>query len=296
MTKRRGGVVSGWDDLHDSVGESSPIDGLGMQAGAGARSRATRSVALGDLVGNPFNPRDSIGNLDDLASIVDYQLQPAIAVTRDAFLKLYSEATIKARWVVIIGNRRLEAARKFGRAELDIVVKDELAKDKGTLLSAVIAENVDRQGFDVIEEAKAVEQLVAEYGSVNAAAEHLHKVPGWVSQRRNLLKLEPEVQEAIRRGDLAVREARTWGRLPKEEQVARWRAVAEKKEAGKRSAEPSDVSCVADEERAATSVRTVTRALRKFDTAPAGLAVALRDHLGEVRAKTLVSALRKVLK
>ena len=57
--------------------------------------------------------------------------------------------------MVIIGNRRLAAAQKFGRPELDIVVKDELAKDRATLLTAIIAENVDRSGFDVIEESQS---------------------------------------------------------------------------------------------------------------------------------------------
>ena len=42
--------------------------------------------------------------------------------------------------------------------------------------------------------------------------------------------------------------------------------------------------------------RSVTRALRKFDTEPNALAVALRDHLGETGARTLVSHLRKLLK
>ena len=136
--------------------------------------------------------------------------------------------SISARWVVIIGNRRLAAAQKFGRPELDIVVKDELAKDRATLLTAVIAENVDRSGFDVIEEAKAVESLVGEYGSADAAAEHLRKSKTWVSHRRALLKLAPDLQEATRRGDLAIREARSLARVPLEQQVARWNAARDR--------------------------------------------------------------------
>ena len=124
------------------------------------RSGMSRSVPLRDLVTNPHNPRDSVGDLDELASIAEFQLQPVVAVTRDAFQKLYPDTAVSARWVVIIGNRRLAAAHKFGRPELDVVIKDELAKDPATLLTAVIAENVDRSGFDVIEEAKAVQRLV----------------------------------------------------------------------------------------------------------------------------------------
>jgi ParB family transcriptional regulator, chromosome partitioning protein len=200
----RGGVKT-FDDLVDAVGDNSSVDGNANTPVVAPRSGLSRSVALRDLVGNPHNPRDSVGDLDELASIVDFQLQPVVVVTRRAFQNLYPEITISARWVVIIGNRRLAAAQKFGRPELDIVIKDELAKDRATLLTAVISENVDRSGFDVIEEAKAVERLVGEYGSADAAAEHLRKSKTWVSHRRALLKLAPDLQEATRRGDLAIR-------------------------------------------------------------------------------------------
>ncbi len=148
----RGGVKS-FESLVDAVGDDSAVDGT-AQSLAPSRSALSRSVPLRDLVGNPHNPRDSVGDLSELASIAEFQLQPVVAVSRQAFVSLYPEATVTARWVVILGNRRLAAAHKFGRTTLDIVVKDELAADRGTLLSAIIAENVDRSGFDVIEEAQ----------------------------------------------------------------------------------------------------------------------------------------------
>jgi ParB family chromosome partitioning protein len=251
------------------------------------------------LVANPYNPRDSVGDLEELASIADFQLQPVVVVTRGAFQNIYPDAGISARWVVIIGNRRLAAAQKFGRPELDIVIKDELAKDRATLLTAVISENVDRSGFDVIEEAKAVESLVGEYGSADAAAEHLRKSKTWVSHRRALLNLAPNLQEATRRGDLAIREARSLARVPLEQQVARWNAARDRRTAdadvddkpGEGSGESPPSA-----QPASPSLRSVTKALRKFDTEPNALAVALRDQLGETGARTLVSQLRKLLK
>ncbi|MBN3458395.1 ParB N-terminal domain-containing protein [Mycobacterium sp. DSM 3803] len=291
----KGGVRS-FDSLLDAVGDKSSVDGTGADAGAASRPGMSRSVPLRDLVGNPHNPRDSVGDLDELASIVEFQLQPVVAVSRAAYEKLYPEDKITARWVVIIGNRRLAAAHKFGRPELDIVVKDELASDRGRLLTAVISENVDRSGFDVIEEAKAVEQLVGEFGSADAAAEHLKKSKAWVSQRRALLNLAPELQEAMRRGDLAVREARSLARVPMEKQVARWRSATGDRDTdrGSGAAEPRQGERSRDEN--GLPVRAVTKALRKFDAEPRGLALALRDYLGEAGAKTLASDLRKVLK
>lgn len=294
-TRPKGGVRS-FDSLIDAVGDKSSVDGTASDGALQLRSGLTRPVPLRDLVGNPNNPRDFVGDLDELASIVEFQLQPVVAVSRAAYEKLYPDAKIAARWVVVIGNRRLAAAHKFGRPELDIVIKDELAKDRGTLLSAIISENVDRSGFDVIEEAKAVEQLVQELGSADAAAEHLKKSKSWVSQRRALLNLAPELQEAMRRGDLAVREARSLARVPMEKQVARWRSATEDrdKDQGSGATEPPKAEASGDE--TGLPVRAVTKALRKFDAEPRGLALALREYLGEAGARTLASDLRKVLK
>jgi ParB family transcriptional regulator, chromosome partitioning protein len=293
----RGGVKT-FDALVDQVGDNSAVDGTDSAAVVTPRSGMSRSVPLRDLVTNPHNPRDSVGDLDELASIAEFQLQPVVAVTRNAFQKLYPDTAVSARWVVIIGNRRLAAAHKFGRPELDVVIKDELAKDPATLLTAVIAENVDRSGFDVIEEAKAVQRLVDLYGSADLAADHLRKSKTWVSQRRALLSLAPDLQEATRRGDLAIREARTLARVPLEQQVAKWNAGRGAKpgrgdgdgSSPQGSGEPSPGRD------GAHSLRSVTKALRKFDSEPHTLASALHEELGESGTKTLVSHLRKLLK
>ncbi|VAZ69743.1 putative chromosome-partitioning protein ParB [Mycobacterium kansasii] len=290
----RGGVKT-FDGLVEAVGDNSAVDGDARPIGP--RPLVTRSVPLRDLIANPHNPRDSVGDLDELASIAEFQLQPAVVVTRAAFEKLYPETSISARWVVVIGNRRLAAAHKFGRAELDVVVKDELAKDRATLLTAVISENVDRSGFDVIEEAKAVESLVNEYGSADAAADHLRKSKTWVSQRRALLKLAPALQEATRRGDLAIREARSLARVPLEQQVTRWTAVSDRRGSGRATeANGKSGAEVGGGEAASRTSRSISRALHKFDFAPDELAVALRDQLGDAGAKALIVQLRKLLK
>lgn len=293
----RGGVKT-FEGLVDAVGDNSTVDGNTQAAVVAPRSSMSRSVPLKDLVANPHNPRDSLGDLDELASIAEFQLQPAVAVTRSAFQKLYPDTTVSARWVVIIGNRRLAAAHKFGRTELDIVVKDELAKDAATLLTAVIAENVDRSGFDVIEEAKAVQRLVDLYGSADLAADHLRKSKTWVSHRRALLGLAPELQEALRSGDLAIREARSLARVPLAQQVARWNAKNEPDPGVDSVAAERRGSGVADAESGpdgtAPSLRPVTRAIRKFDTEPHALALALREALGATGTKTLINQLRKL--
>lgn len=293
----RGGVTS-FESLADKVGDDSSVDGTARSTTDSHRSAASRSVALRDLMGNPFNPRDSLGDLSELQSIVEYQLQPVVAVTKAAFQALYPDAKLSARWVVIIGNRRLAAAHEFGRPTLDIVVKDELAKDRGTLLSAIIAENVDRSGFDVIEEAKAVSSLVDVYGRADMAAEHLRKSKTWVSQRLALLKLAPQLQDALRAGDLAIREARALAQVPLEQQVNRWtagRGRGTDSSGGDADRSPGEGSGGHDSGGAAP-MRALTRAVRNFDADPHSLAAALHEQIGETGTKTLISQLRKLVR
>jgi ParB family chromosome partitioning protein len=266
--------------LAASVGDNSPVE-----RGASMDSRpAALTTPLDDLVANPRNPRDDVGNLEDLESIADMQLQPAVAVTKAAYLKLYPKDAITAKYVVVNGCRRLAAARKYGRTDLLVHVNDELARDRVTLISASIAENVDRQDFDVIEEAKAVDALVAECGRADEAAKRLKKTPGWVSQRRALLALDPELQTALRRGELAIREARSLAQVPLEQQVVRWRALMNKKD---RSGEGSGTG----PPRSASRIKVLGTALGQFDAKPELLADALRTYLGDDGVNRLVHLL-----
>ena len=292
----RGGITD-WDSLLGDVGSNSPVDG-GTATASRTLSAASKSVALDDLVPNPHNPRDSLGDLAELASIADHQLQPAVAVTRAAFRALFPDAEVAGKWVVIIGNRRLAAAAKFGRPTLDIIVKDDLARDRATLLSAVISENVDRKGFDVIEEAKAVEQLVAECGTAEAAKESLKKSSTWITQRRALLKLHPQLQDAVRGGELAIREARELAKAAPEEQLARWHALNRHRNGGGAAPQTGGRSGAntGSDAPGASRARSLSRALRRFDTDPAALAGALYDELGERGVKTLLSQLRQRLR
>jgi ParB family transcriptional regulator, chromosome partitioning protein len=271
----RGGRTS-LASLANEVGDNSSVDQIAAMP--------SRKAPLADLAPNPRNPRDDLGDLSDLASIADMQLQPAVVVTKGAYLKLYPDDRIDTRFVVINGCRRLAAAHKFGRTDLEIVVNDEIARDRITLISASIAENVDRQDLDVIEEAKAVESLVEECGSAAEAATRLRRTEAWVSQRRKLLSLAPELQTALRQGELAIRLARSLAQVPLEQQVARWRAAQDKKNDDRHDNGTTD-------KRRPSPSRVIASALNEFGSKPQLLADALRSHLGPAGVQTLLAML-----
>jgi ParB family chromosome partitioning protein len=269
------------------VGENSPVD----RPSAGG---TPTNVPLSELAPNPRNPRDDLGDLSDLISITGTQLQPALVVTRDAYLRLYpeDETTIGlARWVVINGCRRLAAAENFGRPNLDIVVKDEVAKDRVTLLAAAVIENVGRRDFDVIEEAKAVELLISECGTVEKAAMKLAKSKGWISQRRALLQLTPELQTALRNGEIAIRTARSLAQVPPEEQVEAWNSERERQSQGTELDSVSTDDGRKPAERVPVTAAKVTRTFRRLDADPDTLAEALVDYLGDDGLRALLAAL-----
>ena len=70
------------------VGDNSPVD-------RPAAGTTPTNVPLSELAPNPRNPRDDLGDLSDLVSITGTQLQPALVVTRDAYLRLYPEDETK---------------------------------------------------------------------------------------------------------------------------------------------------------------------------------------------------------
>jgi ParB family chromosome partitioning protein len=210
-------------------------------------------------------------------------------VSRGAWLELWPEdepALSGAKWVVVNGCRRLAAARRFGREGLDVVIRDSLAVDRETILWAAVVENIDREDFDVLEEAHAVELMVAEIGGASAVASRLGKSEGWVSQRRALLKLAPELQQSLRAGELALRDARTLATVPRAEQVAAWQAAKEREQEPKGEKKGPTPSPAAP-----LSPRAAVRALRRLRTDPATLATAVRDVFTAEQIEELVNAL-----
>ncbi|MFE7547017.1 ParB/RepB/Spo0J family partition protein [Streptomyces gardneri] len=185
------------------------------------------SVTLDKLVATRFNPRRNFGTDDDLqafgAVLAKKQLQPAVAVSRTAYLKLWpDEAVGAATHVIANGERRLRASRAVGRPTLEIVVRDDIAISRAGFLDAVLSENIDREDLNPIERAFAIETMVQELGGADAVAEHYDKTKGWVSQQRSLLKLAPDTQLLVASGEMPVRFARSITSLSPADQLVAW--------------------------------------------------------------------------
>jgi ParB family chromosome partitioning protein len=219
------------------------VAGSGTDPGPQLR-RPPATVPLEQVAANPVNPRQDLGDLTDLAASLREvgQLQPCVVVSRPAFLGLYPEREASiggARFVVVAGSRRRTAAELAQLPTLDVVVRDELAGTRAKFFAAAVTENITRRDFDPVEEALAIQGLVAECGSGTAVAKLLGYTKGWVSQRLKLLELSDPMRDLVRAGEVPVRDARRLAKLPAAQQLPAWR---HEQDARERAAEATDAS------------------------------------------------------
>ncbi|MFE6743864.1 ParB/RepB/Spo0J family partition protein [Streptomyces tubercidicus] len=188
------------------------------------------TLPLKKLIPTRFNPRRNFGSEEDLKEfglrLKKRQLQPAVVVSRSAYLKLWPEEEEnvgETPYVIANGERRYRASHAAGLTTLNVVHNEDVAKSRADFLDAVLAENNDREDLDPIERALGIETMVTELGGADRVAAHYGKTKGWVSQQRKLLKLTPVLQELVSKGDLPIRVARDIAGLPTAEQAAAWK-------------------------------------------------------------------------
>ncbi|MFC9297005.1 ParB/RepB/Spo0J family partition protein [Streptomyces sp. NPDC057011] len=182
-------------------------------------------VPIEALAHNPFNLREDLTELDELAASLTArgQLQPLAVATRMAFMEAHPGATDglgRAPYVVIDGNRRLAAAHLAGLKTIQIHVNDALAASSSDILESALIANIHRVDVAPMDQARALQELVDVHGSQAQVAKRLGKTPAWVSQRLTLLNLTPTLQDKVESGELKVEPARRIGRLPQEAQQA----------------------------------------------------------------------------
>ncbi|KOU29057.1 hypothetical protein ADK52_06490 [Streptomyces sp. WM6372] len=186
---------------------------------------APSEVPIEALAHNPFNLREDLTELDELAQslISRGQLQPLAVATRMAFMEAHPGQTDglgRAPYVVIDGNRRLAAAQLAGLKTMHIHVNDALSASAADILESALIANVHRVDVAPMDQARALQELVDVHGSQAQVAKRLGKTAAWVSQRLTLLNLTPALQEKVDTGELKVEPARRIGRLPQERQEA----------------------------------------------------------------------------
>jgi len=128
-----------------------------------------------------------------------------------------------SRYLLVVGERRLRAAKLAGLAKIPAIVR-ELGREKS--LELALIENIQRENLNPIEVATALERMARE---LQLSHEELAKRTGknrtTVTNLMRLLRLPADICDLVAREQLSSGHARALLALPKEEQQ---RTVAEK--------------------------------------------------------------------
>lgn len=175
------------------------------------------NVAVEDIAANPNQPRKSFNDekLKQLSASIkeDGILQPVVVRRRGNSYEL------------IMGERRLQAARLAGAPTIPVIVKE--VRDVDSLRLALV-ENIQRENLNAIEVAVAYRELVASYGLSQAElAGMVGRDRSSVANTLRLLNLPDEVQKMIADERITEGHARALLSLPtQKEQLAMARRIA----------------------------------------------------------------------
>jgi ParB family chromosome partitioning protein len=211
----------------DSSGTGSPATGspaTPLSAGSPVRSAPSadapgalgvpgaqlREVSVDDVVPNPKQPRQVFDDeaLEELShSVKEFGLLQPIVVRENA-----GTDGGAVTYELIMGERRLRAARAAGLVTVPAIVRD--TTDDAMLRDALL-ENIHRVQLNPLEEAAAYQQLLEEFGATHEElASKIGRSRSQVTNTIRLMKLPVKVQTRVAAGVISAGHARALLGLP----------------------------------------------------------------------------------
>lgn len=172
--------------------------GLGALFPKEDQNKDVITLPLSSIKPNPYQPREDYSDAEITGLIESIKskgiIQP-IVVRKSG--KAYE---------LVCGERRYRAAKKAGIQRIPSVIKE--LSDREVLELALI-ENLQRKDLNPIEEAKAYNRLIREFGlSQSEVSKVIGKDRSTVTNRLRLLKLPPSVQAMVMREEITEGHAR----------------------------------------------------------------------------------------
>ena len=171
--------------------EDANASSVEPSSGSSTGGRELRTVDVAGLHPDPDNPREDLGDIEELAASIREAglLQPIVARQR------------AGRLIVVAGHRRLAAVQHLGWDSVDVVVTRDMRPDE--VLAAMIIENGQRADLDPIEQARAFARLKHLKGiNSSTLARQIGRSQPFVDDRLRLLDLPAEDQEKVRSGQM----------------------------------------------------------------------------------------------
>jgi len=169
--------------------------------------RLINLVPIDRITPSPFQPRQVFdeAKIAELAESIKTAglVHPPIVRPKPG-----ASSTAAASFELVVGERRLRAAKLAGLAMIPVDIRDLTPADARTV---IVAENLEREDLNAIEEAEAFQMLI-DAGDVAGPTELAKKLgvsQGHVSNRLRLLGLPEKTQAAIISHEIPPTHART---------------------------------------------------------------------------------------
>ncbi len=168
------------------------------------QDRIVYELNIAQIVPSPRNPREDLGDVDELAeSIEAFDLLQPVVVRRLG----------DDRYELIAGHRRFAAVQQLGRTKIAAVVR---VADEEQAYLLTLAENLAREDLTPAEEAAGLAVLVREHDwSLRQVAAAIHKSHAYVSQRLRVFESE-DLREPVLEQQLSISAAEELLRVPTE--------------------------------------------------------------------------------
>jgi ParB family chromosome partitioning protein len=173
---------------------------LGNGGNGGATTEATvpSSVAVERIDQNPYQPRKAFDE-DELASLSD-------SIRTHGILQPLVVRPVGDRFQLVAGERRLRAAQAVGLGEVPVRVVDF---NDQQVLEAALVENIQRKDLNPIEKAQGFQDYLQRFEMTHEdLAKRLGIDRSTLTNLVRLLELAPEVQTAVRVGQITAGHAR----------------------------------------------------------------------------------------
>ncbi len=158
-------------------------------------------LAMGCIELNPYQPRThfNIESIKELAQSIEKKglLQPIVVrPTQDIH-----------KFQIISGERRFRAIKSLGHTSIPVVIRQATDLE---MLELGLAENLQREDLNPIEEAKGYKRLIDEFGYTQEQLSSIvHKSRPYIANVIRLLKLPENILKEIESGRISRSHART---------------------------------------------------------------------------------------
>ncbi len=176
-----------------------------------------KELNVNDIIANPYQPRREF-DLTALNELKESILQHGVITP-----VLVRQSSIKG-YELIAGERRLRASKLAERETIPAIIVDF---NDDQMMEVSLIENIQREDLNVVEEAKAYQQMIDRFGyTQEKLADKMNKSRSYITNLTRLLKLPREILQLVVDNKLTTGHVRPLITLDSEEEMIKLAKIA----------------------------------------------------------------------